>query len=152
MAVKVIVDTNLIINEIMRLKKISSDAEFARRVGISAQNMSNWRTRNTYDIGRLLTAFPDLSPQWLVTGEGNMYADPSNVSAVAVDHSTAVAGKGNSVGTPRAGRSVAQLKTLNEELNEKIKRLEAYIEKERELIADQQATIAKLVEKLAKME
>lgn len=145
-------DKSLIISKIEEAKGLSSDSELARVLGVVPSTVNAWRTRNTYDIGRLLAAFPDLSARWLVTGEGNMYADPSNVSAVAVDHSTAVAGKGNSVGTPRAGRSVAQLKTLNGELNEKIKRLEAYIEKERELIADQQATIAKLVEKLAKME
>lgn len=49
-----------------------SQAEFARHIGISPQNINSWRTRGTYNVELLAVRFPELSGDWLLTGEGPM--------------------------------------------------------------------------------
>lgn len=62
----------LILNKIKEYKNFKSDADFARFLGIPAQNLSKWKARNTYDIEILYTKCPELNPEWLLTGEGEM--------------------------------------------------------------------------------
>lgn len=76
MANNILADTSFILNTIMREKGITTDSELAQLMGISPQGISKWRNRNTYNVGLLLLAFPDLSPRWLVLGEGSIYVDP----------------------------------------------------------------------------
>lgn len=72
MATNITADVSLNIRELMQEKKISSEAEFARRLGISKQAITKWKARNTYDISRILDLYPDVSQIWLLTGEGPM--------------------------------------------------------------------------------
>ncbi|MDY3337825.1 helix-turn-helix domain-containing protein [Riemerella anatipestifer] len=65
-------DKSLILNKIKEYKKFSSDAEFARFLGIPAQNISKWKARNTYDTELLYTKCTELNPEWLLTGKGEM--------------------------------------------------------------------------------
>lgn len=66
---------SLILNKIKEYKKFSSDAEFARYLGIPAQNLSKWKSRNTYDVALLYTKCSEINPEWLLTGEGEMLKD-----------------------------------------------------------------------------
>lgn len=68
----VFMDKQLIINMIIDSYGFKSDAEFARFLGISPQNLSKWKVRGTYDAELLYTKCPDLNPEWLLTGEGSM--------------------------------------------------------------------------------
>ena len=72
MASKIYANTSLNISKIIDEKKLSSDAEFARVVGVTPQTVSKWRSRNTYDITKIVNAFPDISVPWLLSGEGPM--------------------------------------------------------------------------------
>lgn len=49
-----------------------SNAEFARVLGISPQNLSNWYKRNTFDENLILRKFTNVDERWLLTGEGEM--------------------------------------------------------------------------------
>ena len=46
--------------------------EFARILGISPQNLSNWYKRNTFDANLILRKFTNVCEDWLLTGEGEM--------------------------------------------------------------------------------
>lgn len=61
-----------ILNAIMEYKKIRTKADFARILGISNQNLSKWYSRDTINIDVIREAIPELSTDWLLTGEGNM--------------------------------------------------------------------------------
>lgn len=72
MATNITADVSLNIKKIMSEKNISTDADFARILGISKQNLLGWKKRNSYDINKIIYHFPDINPLWLLTGEGEM--------------------------------------------------------------------------------
>ena len=47
-------------------------AKFAQLLGVSAQTISAWGARNTFDSELIYTKCIGLSPDWLLTGEGAM--------------------------------------------------------------------------------
>ena len=47
-------------------------AKFATLLGVSAQTISAWGTRNTFDSELIYTKCVGLSSEWLLTGEGSM--------------------------------------------------------------------------------
>lgn len=47
-------------------------AKFAQLLGVSAQTISAWGARNTFDSELIYTKCIGLSPDWLLTGEGSM--------------------------------------------------------------------------------
>lgn len=61
-----------IVERIIKHYGIESMADFARRLGISPQNVNSWRTRGTYNVELLAVTFPELSGDWLLTGEEPM--------------------------------------------------------------------------------
>lgn len=65
-------DKSLILNEIKKTFNIRSNAEFARILGISPQNLSNWYKRKTFDVNLILRKFTNVNESWLLTGEGEM--------------------------------------------------------------------------------
>lgn len=66
------VDKSLILKELKKYKKFTTDAEFAQFLGISTQNLSAWYKRNTFDDNKIVDLFPEISRIWLLTGTGNM--------------------------------------------------------------------------------
>ena len=72
MANNITADVSLNIRELMRIKRISKDVEFAKELGISKQLLSKWKSRNTYDVDKIVGKFPEVSKVWLLTGEGSM--------------------------------------------------------------------------------
>lgn len=65
-------DKSHVLNLIKDWRGLSSDADLARELGVTANNLSKWRMRNTYDVVTLSSRYPELSADWLLTGEGNM--------------------------------------------------------------------------------
>lgn len=47
-------------------------AKFATMLGVSAQTISAWGTRNTFDTELIYTKCRGISADWLLTGEGDM--------------------------------------------------------------------------------
>lgn len=72
MATNITANVTLNISELLAEKKISSEGEFARLLGVSKQLITKWKARNTYDISKITELFPDVSHIWLLTGEGEM--------------------------------------------------------------------------------
>lgn len=57
-----------------------SKAEFARRMDESPQSVSNWVARGAGKnvLNKILSRFPDVNANWLLTGEGEMLTNPNN--------------------------------------------------------------------------
>lgn len=68
----IIMDKALILNILKNYKNFRTNKQFAEFLDISPQNLSKWYERNTFDIDRLFTKFPEVSLNWLMTGEGDM--------------------------------------------------------------------------------
>jgi hypothetical protein len=61
-----------IINKVIEYYKFTSNAEFARFLGVKPQVLSNWKARNTFDIELLSSKCLDINPDWLLHGKGPM--------------------------------------------------------------------------------
>ena len=50
-------------------------SEMARKLGISQSAIPTWVKRNTLDYDKVAEAFPDISAEWLLRGEGAFLRD-----------------------------------------------------------------------------
>lgn len=64
----------MILNKIIQTLCFGSKAEFARAINISPQTITNWMNRGISKEGLTVIqkAFPNISSEWLLTGEGEM--------------------------------------------------------------------------------
>ena len=53
-------------------------AQFSKVLGVSAQTISAWISRNTFDAELIYANCRDIEPQWLLTGEGAMLRNDKN--------------------------------------------------------------------------
>ncbi len=65
-------DKILIINEIMKVYNFRKYGDFADFLGIKQQVLSNWIKRNTFDLDLIYTKCDKISPDWLISGSGEM--------------------------------------------------------------------------------
>ena len=65
-------DKAAILSKIKAHCGFKKDSDLARRLGISPQTLSNWKTRKTYDPQLIYTKCPELNPEWLLTGKEPM--------------------------------------------------------------------------------
>lgn len=66
-------DKLLILNNLQELYGYEKDSEFAKYLGISSQTLSNWKSRNTFDIELLYTKCENINPEYLFTGNGSVF-------------------------------------------------------------------------------
>ena len=104
-----------LLNLFKETRKIRSDAEFAREVGIDKADLSRILSGNKAitqrNVGKILARFPQINEKWLMIGEGEMlkntaYSQNVSPAVLADDHSTAIAGNKNVV---NADQTIAML-------------------------------------------
>lgn len=61
-------------------------AQFAKLLGVSAQTISAWIARNTFDAELIYAKCRYVDPSWLLTGEGTMLS-PSSAASNSITHS-----------------------------------------------------------------
>lgn len=70
------------IRQIIENENLSVNA-FAKKIGVPQRTLANMLSRgtepSTKTVNAVINAFPDLSQSWLLTGEGDMLVDDSNV-------------------------------------------------------------------------
>ena len=85
---------NQTIEELKKQRRIHSASDFARIIGIDKGDLSRMvngkRPITQHLVGLILAQFPDISEEWLITGEGEML---KITSAVADNHSISIAGE-----------------------------------------------------------
>lgn len=120
------------LNELKSAFNIKTNAEFARLLGISPQNLSNWYSRNTFDENLILRKFTDVNERWLLYGEGEMLKAGSTQVAQG-DNNTQVAGNGNHVNATstldKAIDEIAEQRKLVAKSQEQIDRLLSIIDR-----------------------
>lgn len=88
-------------------------SQFAKMLGISAQGLSSWITRNTYDSEKLFANCRGLSAKWLLTGEGEMLLPSDHSPIISGDGNTQVVGNSNNVnGGDVLAKTLAEMKDL----------------------------------------
>lgn len=84
----------LVVNDLKERRKVYSDADCARLLGIEkadfSRMMSGKKPINQRFVDGLLTHFPEINEEWLLNGEGEML---KNASASAENHSISIAGE-----------------------------------------------------------
>lgn len=100
-------------------------AQFARILGITPQGLSTWISRGTFDIELVYAKCEDISPDWLLTGRGEMCKT-----------------KGTSSGTKEKSPLISELLDTIKEQAETIGRLKARIEDLENQIADPPSDMA----------
>jgi hypothetical protein len=63
------------IHYIIEAKCCGNASEMARRLNLSQQTISAWMRRDTLDYDKVAEAFPDVSAEWLLRGEGAFHRD-----------------------------------------------------------------------------
>ena len=65
-------------------------SQFAQKIGITPQNLSNWIAKKFIDYDRIFTNCENLSAKWLLTGEGEMLENPqkNNSGTIKTDAKT----------------------------------------------------------------
>lgn len=104
-----------VVNFLKKQRKVLSDGEFADKIDVGRSQLSEVisgkRKFSERYVLKLLTSFPEISEQWLRTGEGEMlkkssYSQNVSPTVLADDHSTAIAGNKNVV---NADQTIAML-------------------------------------------
>ena len=104
-----------VVNFFKKQRKVLSDGEFADKIDVGRSQLSEVisgkRKFSERYVLKLLTSFPEISEQWLRTGEGEMlkkssYSQNVSPTVLADDHSTAIAGNKNVV---NADQTIAML-------------------------------------------
>lgn len=72
-------DKSLILNMIKEHLNIKTDAEFSSFLGIKPNVLWNWRNRNSIDYELILSKCNDISPEWIMSGKGQMLKTESSV-------------------------------------------------------------------------
>lgn len=65
-------DSRLILNRVMQAFSLKTDTDLSNFLGITPQNVYNWRQRNSVDWRVLYTKCVNISMDWLMSGEGSM--------------------------------------------------------------------------------
>ena len=65
-------DTKLMLEQIRTHYGLGRNADFARFFDITEQNAYGWSKRGTFDVVSIYNKCPELNPEWLLTGEGEM--------------------------------------------------------------------------------
>ena len=99
-------------DRLLRLIEHYSDgnkSEFARMIGVSPQAINTWISRNTFDIDIVYAKCINISPEWLLTGNGPMLkissdnktnVEQQQVSTNKADESTPLVTYDPNVGVP----------------------------------------------------
>lgn len=110
--------------EYLRSHRISQ-AEFGTRMGVSRSYVSTMRESMSHDmLVKLRQEFPDLNPNWLMYGEGDMVIQGDNSISVGRDNN----GNINSCALEKAIDEIAEQRKLTAASQSQVDRLLSIIE------------------------
>lgn len=65
-------DKSLILNKLKNHYAFKKDSDFARFLGIKPQTLASWYSRGTFDVYILYAKCVEISPDYLLSGEGEI--------------------------------------------------------------------------------
>ena len=71
-------DKRVMLEQLINYFTDGNKTKFAAQVGIKPQLVSTWLSRGTYDAEVLYAGCPEVSGDWLLSGEGEMLKDKQN--------------------------------------------------------------------------
>jgi transcriptional regulator with XRE-family HTH domain len=80
------IDKTFILNGIKKYLSLRTDKELAEYLGIKQNRLSNWRSRNTFDLKLITHKCDFLNETWLLTGEGFMLKKDKDESVMGGIH------------------------------------------------------------------
>ena len=98
-----IMDKTKMLEGLIRHYTKGNKAQFAKLLGVSAQTISAWIARNTFDAELIYAKCRYVDSSWLLTGEGEMLQETENNNAPTPKHTVEIAHQvphGNSEGIP----------------------------------------------------
>lgn len=84
------------------------NAQFAKLLGVSPQTISAWISRNTLDYDLIYTKCVGISPQWLLTGEGEMFSNTKGKRIPLYDDAATIGGYNDVVANVDEASRMAQ--------------------------------------------
>lgn len=98
-----VMDKTKMLEGLIRHYTKGNKAQFAKLLGVSAQTISAWIARNTFDAELIYTKCRYVDSSWLLTGEGAMLQETENNNAPTSKHTVEIAHQvphGSSEGIP----------------------------------------------------
>lgn len=98
-----IMDKTKMLEGLIRHYTKGNKAQFAKLLGVSAQTISAWIARNTFDAELIYAKCRYIDSSWLLTGEGAMLQETENNNAPTPKHTVEIAHQvphGSSEGIP----------------------------------------------------
>ena len=98
-----IMDKTKMLERLIRHYTKGNKAQFAKLLGVSAQTISAWIARNTFDAELIYAKCRYVDSSWLLTGEGAMLQETENNNAPTPKHTVEIAHQvphGSSEGIP----------------------------------------------------
>lgn len=142
-----IIDRNKILNDLKRYKGFDTEIAFAKFLGISGQNLSGWRRRNAFNFYKITEKFPEIDPNFIATGQGEMlksayaeqtdtqYEEPNNETVTTDDKTVEKDAKNKvTIDVSHLQNQIEFQKKMIEELQEQI-----------EILKKNQASLLKLL-------
>lgn len=102
-------------------------------VGLLGKAKSTGKGMSSMNIEKILLAYPDLSPRWLLTGEGSMLCSDSSGTISGDISNSAVSTAGPAINT--VGQHSVELQTENHHLQQRIADLERLLDEKERLIS-----------------
>lgn len=87
-------DNETLIDTLVNVYSDGNNKDFARMLGVSSQTISNWKRSERHpDLRLIYTKCENLSGDWLLSGEGDIFRtpDPSNKQTAAANGKRSVA-------------------------------------------------------------
>ena len=116
-------DKLLILNKLIEVLANGSESEFAKKIDVKPQVITNWKSRNTFNAEKIYTNCLNINPHFLLTGEGEVLKNEQNqpVAVPANDKYVAMLEKNNTL----LEENKALLQAENERLKAEIQALKS---------------------------
>ncbi|WP_315352471.1 helix-turn-helix domain-containing protein [Phocaeicola abscessus] len=127
-------------------------AKFAQLLGVSAQTISAWRARNTFDLELIYTKCIGLSSDWLLTGRGSMLRSElsnNNTQSIFGDNNIQT-GSNSKINAHLKDDSLEMLRLQLSEKDRLLQEKDMRIEEKDMQIREKDAQISKLLTILSK--
>lgn len=121
-------DKRQMLNELRRHYNLPRNAEFAEFFGISPQNAYTWMKRGTFDAEIVYEKCPEVSADWILSGEGEMLRPVSQVINGGENNSN-IAGNVINEGTKELVMALERQQTMTIKAQEHIDSLIKVIDK-----------------------